>query len=167
MTTTNYDGPERREVTLSDVHEGILRSAEGMSGLAEAINRSTDVNAALMADALRRQSKSRTVWLIILSVLVGIVLLAIVWIGVQQYRGAQRGDRIEDCTTPGRECYERQVAEAGRQVDRVKQDTEAAVRAGLDQAECDFGIYCAPGVTPRTPPPAGTTTTTTAPPATP
>lgn len=144
-----WSGDERREgnVTLSDVHAGIVEVAQSMTRLAEAITRSA-----------RNRSVAQSVWL-------GLLTVAVVVVGGIGLRNgsiasdsraiaqsAQDTNRqIQDCTTPGGECFNRNLAIRNA----------AAVKA-VAQFECDNGKGCVTGITPSSS--TTTTTTTTAPP---
>lgn len=137
MTDEEYAGPERRtnNVSLAEVHSGIIEVAASMSELAQAITRNS-----------RRATWVQTVWLTVLTL--GVAFLSI--IAVYNYQGIvdarSTSAVITDCVTPSGGCFQRNQ-QARNQI---------AIQAA-QQAECDFGGVCAPGVTP-----APTTTTTTA-----
>lgn len=133
-----YDGPERRDVTLGDIAESILASAEATTELAKSIDRSTTAT-----------ERRRTRWLVILSLAVGVCIVMLTYFGYVQWLGTQRGNRIEDCTTPGRECYDRNQEAQRQAIAEVKRDTDAAAQRAADQVACDHGFYCPPGMSPR------------------
>lgn len=133
-----WDGEERRDTSLADVHAGMLAVAGSMSEMAEAIGKASD-----------RRQRWALWWLALLTL--GVAFLTIV-AGVN-YEGTRL---IRDCTTVGGECYTRAVDDRLQAREDLKAAIAAAGRLAAQQVECDAGIHCAPGIVKSTPTPTTT-----------
>lgn len=138
MDDDSERGQERR--TMSD------RQVEELSLIHGAIQENAAAKRELAAEIARQ-----VWWIKFGTAVLAVVLGVLLFIGVLN---RATNNRVADCTIKGGECYSEGRAETGKAVAQLTEAIRVEVQKALDQAECDFGAYCAPGLTPR-PRPAG------------